>query len=80
MRHTFKQGTVGTTQFEPGTNVGGVIGAAAGIRIGRLIAFHIGADDYIYSASFDVSGTKTAETKQHDIRLTGGVRIPFLGF
>jgi hypothetical protein len=80
IRHTFKEGTVGSTDFEPGTNVGGVIGAAAGIRIGRLIAFHIGADDYIYSATFDVNGTPTSEKKQHDIRITGGVRIPFLGF
>jgi hypothetical protein len=80
VRHTFKTGTVGTTAFEPGTNVGGVIGASAGIRIGRLLALHIGAEDYLYTASFDVAGTKTAEQKQHDIRITGGVRVPFLGF
>jgi hypothetical protein len=80
VRHTFKIGTAGTTAFEPGTNVGGVVGAAVGIRIGRLVALHIGADDYFYNASFDVSGTKTSEKKQHDIRITGGVRVPFLGF
>ena len=47
---------------------------------GRLLALHVGAEDYLYTASFDVSGTKTAEQKQHDIRITGGVRVPFLGF
>jgi hypothetical protein len=80
VRHTFKTGTAGTTAFEPGTNVGGVFGAAAGIRIGRLVALHIGADDYFYNASFDVSGNTTSEQKQHDIRITGGIRVPFLGF
>ena len=80
VRHTFKVGTAGTTQFEPGTNVGGVIGASAGIRIGRVLALNIGAEDYLYTASFDVNGTQTSEKKQHDIRITGGVRVPFLGF
>jgi len=80
VRHTFKVGTAGSATVTPGTNVGGVLGASAGIRIGRLIAFNVGAEDYLYSASFDVNGTQTAEKKQHDIRITGGIRIPFLGF
>lgn len=80
VRHTFKAGTAGSPNVTPGTNVGGVLGASAGIRIGRLLAIHIGAEDYLYSASFDVNGAKTAEKKQHDIRITGGVRVPFLGF
>ena len=80
VRHTFKVGTAGTATVEPGTIVGGVLGASAGIRIGRLLAFNIGAEDYLYNASFDVNGVKTAEKKQHDIRITGRVRVPFLGF
>jgi hypothetical protein len=80
VRHTFKTGTTGSNTVKPGTNVGGVLGASAGIRLGRIIAFNIGAEDYLYNASFDVNGTKTSETKQHDIRITGGIRVPFLGF
>jgi hypothetical protein len=80
VRHTFKTGTAGSPTVKPGTNVGAVLGAGAGIRIGRLLAISIGAEDYLYNASFDVNGTKTAEKKQHDIRITGGVRVPFLGF
>ena len=80
VRHTFKVGTAGSATVEPGTNVGGVLGASAGIRIGRLIAINIGVEDYLYNASFDVNGVKTAEQKQHDIRITGGIRVPFLGF
>jgi hypothetical protein len=80
VRHTFKAGTTGSPDVTPGTNVGAVLGAAAGIRLGRLIALHIGAEDYFYNASFDVNGQTTAEKKQHDIRITGGIRVPFLGF
>ena len=50
------------------------------LSVGRLVAFSVGAEDYLYNASFDVNGTKTSEKKQHDIRITGGVRVPFLGF
>jgi outer membrane protein with beta-barrel domain len=80
VRHTFKTGTAGSPTVKPGTDVGGVLGAGAGIRIGRLLAVSIGVEDYLYNASFDVDGTKTAEKKQHDIRITGGIRVPFLGF
>jgi hypothetical protein len=80
VRHTFKAGGTGSPTVQPGTNVGAVLGAAAGIRIGRLIALNVGVEDYLYNASFDVNGTKTAEKKQHDIRITGGIRVPFLGF
>jgi hypothetical protein len=80
VRHTFSQSaSSSTTNVSDGTNVGGVFGASAGIRLGRLLAVNVGAEDYLYDASFDVSGTKTAERKQHDIRLSAGVRIPFLG-
>jgi len=80
VRHTFKAGTAGSPDVEPGTNVGAVLGASAGIRIGRLLAIHIGAEYYFYNAIFDVNGATTAEKKQHDIRITGGIRVPFLGF
>ena len=36
--------------------------------------------DYLYNAKFDLDGTRVSEEKQHDIRITGGIRLPFLGF
>jgi hypothetical protein len=79
-RHTFKAGSSASATIQPETNVGGVLGAPAGIRIGRLLAINVGAEDYLYNASFDVNGIKTAERKQHDLRFTGGIRVPFIGF
>lgn len=79
IRHSFKNTSGTLAGLTDGTNVGGVIGAAAGIRLGRLIALTGSVEDYLYDASFDNAGTKTSEKKQHDVRITGGVSIPFLG-
>lgn len=81
VRHTFaKGGAADLAGVKPNTSVGGVLGASAGIRLGRIIAFNVGVEDYLYKAKFDQNGVKLAEKKQHDIRVTGGVRVPFLGF
>jgi len=80
IRHTFSNtGLAATSEIKAGTNIGGVIGASAGIRLGKLFAVNFGAEDYMYSASFDINGAKTAERKQHDIRFSAGFRFPFLG-
>lgn len=79
IRHSFKN-TAGTLSgLKDGTNIGGVIGAGAGIRLGQIIALTGSVEDYLYDASFDNNGTKTSEKKQHDVRITGGIRIPILG-
>jgi hypothetical protein len=81
VRHSFAPGGAAVTAgLKSGTNVGGIVGASAGIRLGRILAINFGVEDYLYNASFDATGGKTAAEKQHDVRFTGGVRIPFLGF
>lgn len=81
VKHTLKTGGAAEQAgLEGGTNVGGVIGARAGFRVGRLVAITAGVDDYLYTAKFDINDTLTSEKKQHDIRFTFGVRLPFLGF
>lgn len=81
VRHTFaKGGAADLAGIQPNTSVGGVVGASAGIRLGRIIAFNVGVEDYLYNAKFDQNGVKLAEQKQHDIHVTGGIRVPFLGF
>ncbi len=81
VRHTFAAGgAAATAGLKSGTNVGGIVGASAGIRLGRILAINFGAEDYLYNASFDATGGTTAVQKQHDVRFTGGIRIPFLGF
>ncbi|MEO8337980.1 MAG: outer membrane beta-barrel protein [bacterium] len=79
IRHSFKSDAGTLSGLKDGTNIGGVIGAGAGIRLGQLIALTGSVEDYLYDASFDNGGTKTSEKKQHDVRITGGIRIPILG-
>ena len=81
VRHTFaKGGEADLAGVKPSTSVGGVLGASAGIRLGRIIAFNVGVEDYLYNAEFDLSGNAISKKKQHDIHVTAGVRVPFLGF
>jgi hypothetical protein len=81
VRHTFaKGGDADLAGVKPNTSVGGVLGASAGIRLGKIIAFNVGAEDYLYSAKFDQNGQPLEQKKQHDIHLTAGFRLPFLGF
>jgi len=80
IRHTFsKNPSRPTGDIKAGTNIGGVLGASAGFRIGRLLAVVVSAEDYLYNASFEINGNKTSERKQHDIRISTGLHIPFLG-
>ncbi len=79
IRHSFKAGASALTGVKDGTNIGGVVGAGAGVRLGQFIALTGSVEDYLYDASFDNAGTRTSEKKQHDVRITGGIRIPILG-
>jgi hypothetical protein len=81
VRHTFaKGGEADLAGVKPSTSVGPVAGASAGIRLGRIISFHVGAESYFYNAKFDQNGVPLEEKKQRDIHLTAGFGIPFLGF
>lgn len=76
VRHTV---TADNTQgLKSATNVGGVVGGAAGIKFGPIVALTASIEDYIYKATFDVTGGKSSKM-QNDIRITAGVHFPFLG-
>lgn len=80
IQHKFKAGGASEIAgLKDGTNVGGVVGATIGVRIWSFIALTGSVEDYLYNASFDRNGIKTSETKQQDIRVTGGIRFPFIG-
>jgi hypothetical protein len=60
------------------TDVGGVVGAALGFRIGPVVSLTLTAEDYIYNAQF-LDGIAAEQQLQHDIHLNFGVGIPLLG-
>ncbi len=59
------------------SDIGGVVGATLGFRLGRVVSLTINADDNIYKASFtptSSTGGVSAPT-QNDIRLTAGIHF-----
>jgi hypothetical protein len=58
------------------TDVGGTVGASLRFRLGSLLRLQINAEDYIYKATI-IDGAE--EKTQHDVHLSFGVGIPFLG-
>lgn len=60
------------------TDVGGVVGATIGFRVGPIVHLTLSAEDYIYNAQF-LSGVAVEQKTQHDIHLNFGVGIPLLG-
>ncbi len=81
VRHKLKAGGAAEQAgLKGGTDVGGVVGALAGIRLGRIVAVNFGVEDYLYTAAFDQLNTKVSEKKQNDIRFTAGIHFPFIGF
>jgi hypothetical protein len=60
------------------TDVGGVIGATLGFRLGPIVHLTFTAEDYIYNAQF-LDGVAAEQQTQHDVHLNFGVGIPLLG-
>lgn len=62
------------------TNIGGVIGATVGFRVGPFVHLMVSVEDYIYNidaSGFGVPGVDVPT--QHDIHLDFGIGIPLLG-
>lgn len=76
VRHTVSAGN--TSGLKSATNVGGVVGASAGFKLGQVFAMTASVEDYLYTATFDLTGGQSSK-KQNDIRITGGIHFPFLG-
>jgi Outer membrane protein beta-barrel domain len=64
--------------FVDKTDVGPTGGASLRIRLGRVVGFQINAEDYIYKPGLIQSQTTERRT-QHDIHLSAGIQLPFLG-
>ena len=63
------------------TDLAPTAGAQLGFHLGRLVAFTLSADGYLYKPDFN-SGTTTgndSQITQKDIHLSAGLAIPFLG-
>ena len=56
-------------------DIGGVVGATVGFRLGGLLSFYIAADDYIYGTRIDETLQPDTRT-QNDVHLAVGFGVP----
>jgi hypothetical protein len=58
------------------TDVGGVVGATVGVRLGGMLSFYVAADDYIYGTRIDETTLEADKKTQNDVHLAVGFGIP----
>jgi len=61
---------------EDKTDVGGVVGATVGFRLGSMLSFYVAAEDYIYGTRFDGTGLGDESRTQNDVQLALGFGFP----
>jgi hypothetical protein len=57
-------------------DIGGVVGATLGFRLGRMLSFYVAADDYIYGTRIDETTLETDKQTQNDVQIALGFGIP----
>lgn len=71
-----KRGGDAYANDEDKTDVGGVVGAAVGFRLGSFLSFYVAADDYIYGRTFVEAGALEEKKTQNDVQLSVGFGVP----
>ena len=60
-------------------DLGGVVGATVGVRLGGMLSFYVAADDYIYGTRIDETTLQADKKTQNDIHLAVGFGFPVGG-
>jgi hypothetical protein len=61
---------------EDNSDVGGVVGATVGFRLGSMLSFYVAAEDYIYGARIDDGGLGDESLTQNDVQIAFGFGFP----
>jgi len=57
-------------------DIGGVVGATVGFRLGSALSFYVAADDYIYGTRIDEASLSADSKTQNDVHLAVGFGVP----
>ena len=57
-------------------DIGGVVGATVGFRLGNMLSFYVAADDYIYGTRIDEATSQADKKTQNDVHLQVGFGVP----
>ena len=58
------------------SDVGGVVGATVGLRLGSMLSFYVAAEDYIYGAQVEEVGLGNETRTQNDVQSAFGFGFP----
>jgi Outer membrane protein beta-barrel domain len=71
-----KRGGEAYEAAEDDSDVGGVVGAAVGVRLGSLLSFYVAAEDYIYGSRFEGTTLGDESRTQNDVQIAVGFGFP----
>ena len=71
-----KRGGQAYENLEDKTDVGGVVGATVGFRLGSMLSFYVAAEDYIYGRKIDETTFDADSKTQNDVQVSIGFGFP----
>jgi hypothetical protein len=71
-----KRGGEAYEDAEDTSDIGGVVGATVGFRLGSMLSFYVAAEDYIYGTDVDGTGLEDGSRTQNDVQIAFGFGFP----
>jgi opacity protein-like surface antigen len=71
-----RRGGEAYAEAEDKSDVGGVVGATVGFRLGSMLSFYVAAEDYIYGARVEGIGLEDQSRTQNDVQIAFGFGFP----
>ena len=71
-----KRGGEAFEAVEDDTDIGGVVGATVGFRLGSMLSFYVAAEDYIYGTRIEDAGLGGESVTQNDVQIAVGFGFP----
>jgi hypothetical protein len=71
-----RRGGEAYAEAEDNSDVGGVVGATVGFRLGSMLSFYVAAEDYIYGARIEDAGLGNESRTQNDVQIAFGFGFP----
>lgn len=71
-----RRGGEAYAEAEDKNDVGGVVGATVGFRLGSMLSFYVAAEDYIYGARLEGTSLADESRTQNDVQIALGFGFP----
>jgi hypothetical protein len=71
-----KRGGEAYEDAEDNSDIGGVVGATLGFRLGSMLNFYVAAEDYIYGTDVEGTGLEDGSRTQNDVQIAFGFGFP----